>query len=65
MKSNVAPFPVGTIVTCQGKQGTVVEPMPDGPYTDGSTYSPECNDIVTYVRWEDGTVGWRYTVCLN
>jgi hypothetical protein len=47
----------GTVVTHRGRKGVVVEPS---DITDGS-YNPECNDIATYIRWEDGTIGWRYT----
>jgi len=65
MKSKIAPFPVGTIVTRKGKQGVVVWPIPPSYYSDGSYYAPECNDIVTYVHWEDGSCGWVYTTCLR
>ena len=58
-------FPVGTMVHKHDKQGLVVWPVPPSYYSDGSYYAPECNDIVTYVHWEDGSTGWVYTNCLE
>lgn len=58
-------IPVGTIVAKGDKQGLVVWPIPPSYYSDGSYYAPECNDIATYVHWDNGSCGWVYTACLE
>ena len=47
------------------QSGVVVPPFPKSAYTDGQYREPQPNEVVVFVKWDDGTQGWVHGQFLN